>query len=299
MAREGPISLGTHEATKKNSVILRMSRFWRQYRKNRAAVIGLFLLVGVCAVGLAAPIITWHPPLKSAVGGAFVPPTMGYPFGTDDLGRDIYSNVIYGARTSLMIGLLAAGISALIGIFVGATSGYYGGKIDDLLMRTCEVFLVLPTFLLALIIVAVFGTSINNIIFAIAIVSWPRTARLLRAEYLTIKEREFVEAATVLGSRPMDLMFSEILPNAIFPVIVNASLEVATAILTEAGLSFLGAGDPSVPSWGLMLNNAQNYLRVAWWMAAFPGIMLFATCLSLNLVGDGLNDYFNPRLKER
>lgn len=283
----------------RNSVALRMSRFWRQYRKNRAAVVGLFLLVGVCAVALAAPIITWHPPLKSAVGGAFVLPTAGYPFGTDDLGRDIYSNVIYGARTSLMVGLLAAGMSALIGILVGATSGYYGGKIDDLLMRTCEIFLVLPTFLLALIIVAVFGASINNIIFAIAIVSWPRTARLLRVEYLTIKEREFVEAATVLGSRPIDIMFSEILPNAIFPVIVNASLEVATAILTEAGLSFLGAGDPNVPSWGLMLNNAQNYLRVAWWMAAFPGAMLFLTCLSLNLVGDGLNDYFNPRLKER
>jgi len=228
-----------------------------------------------------------------------LPPTANYPFGTDDLGRDIYSNVIYGARTSMMVGLLAAGISVLIGILVGAFSGYYGGKLDDLLMRSSEIFLVLPTFLLALIIVAIFGTNINNIIFAIAIVSWPRTARLLRAEFLTMKEREFVEAARVLGSKHIDIMLSEILPNAIFPVIVNASLEVATAILTEAGLSFLGAGDPNVPSWGLMLNNAQNYLRVAWWMAAFPGAMLFLTCLSLNLVGDGLNDYFNPRLKER
>jgi len=228
-----------------------------------------------------------------------LPPTANYPFGTDDLGRDIYSNVIYGARTSMMVGLLAAMISVLIGILVGAFSGYYGGKLDDLLMRSSEIFLVLPTFLLALIIVAVFGTNINNIIFAIAIVSWPRTARLLRAEFLTMKEREFVEAARVLGSKHIDIMLSEILPNAIFPVIVNASLEVATAILTEAGLSFLGAGDPNVPSWGLMLNNAQNYLREAWWMAAFPGAMLFLACLSLNLVGDGLNDYFNPRLKER
>jgi peptide/nickel transport system permease protein len=273
--------------------------FWRQYSKNRAAVAGLFLLAAICVIAIAAPVITWYPPLKSAVGNPFVPPTANHPFGTDDLGRDIYSNVVYGARTSLFVGLLAAGISALTGIFVGATSGYYGGKIDDLLMRTCEIFLVLPTFLLALIIVAVFGTNINNIIVAIAIVSWPRTARLLRAEFLTFKEREFVEAARVLGSRHIDIMLSEILPNAIFPVIVNASLEVATAILTEAGLSFLGAGDPNVPSWGLMLNNAQSYLRVAWWMAAFPGAMLLLTCLSLNLVGDGLNDYFNPRLKER
>lgn len=277
----------------------KVGMFWRQYSKNRAAVAGLFLLAAICVIAIAAPVITWYPPLKSAVGNPFVPPTANHPFGTDDLGRDIYSNVVYGARTSLFVGLLAAGISALTGIFVGATSGYYGGKIDDLLMRTSEIFLVLPTFLLALIIVAVFGTNINNIIVAIAIVSWPRTARLLRAEFLTFKEREFVEAARVLGSRHIDIMLSEILPNAIFPVIVNASLEVATAILTEAGLSFLGAGDPNVPSWGLMLNNAQSYLRVAWWMAAFPGAMLLLTCLSLNLVGDGLNDYFNPRLKER
>ena len=287
------------QGEKKALTASKVGMFWRQYSKNRAAVAGLFLLAAICVIAIAAPVITWYPPLKSAVGNPFVPPTANHPFGTDDLGRDIYSNVVYGARTSLVVGLLAAGISALTGIFVGATSGYYGGKIDDLLMRTCEIFLVLPTFLLALIIVAVFGTNINNIIVAIAIVSWPRTARLLRAEFLTFKEREFVEAARVLGSRHIDIMLSEILPNAIFPVIVNASLEVATAILTEAGLSFLGAGDPNVPSWGLMLNNAQSYLRVAWWMAAFPGAMLLLTCLSLNLVGDGLNDYFNPRLKER
>jgi len=292
-------SLSLHRRERQRTSALRVSRFWRQYRKNRAAVLGLFLLIGICATALAAPLVTWYPPLKSAVGSPFLPPTANYPFGTDDLGRDIYSTVIYGARTSMIVGLLAAGISTLIGILVGATSGYYGGKLDDLLMRSSEIFLVLPTFLLALIIVAIFGTNINNIIFAIAVVSWPRTARLLRAEFLSIKEREFVEAARVLGSKHIDIMLSEILPNAIFPVIVNASLEVATAILTEAGLSFLGAGDPNVASWGLMLNNAQNYLRVAWWMAAFPGAMLFITCLSLNLVGDGLNDYFNPRLKER
>jgi len=291
--------LSSHRREGERASAIRVSRFWGQYRKNRAAVLGLVLLIAICAIALAAPLVTWYPPLRSAVGSPFLPPTANYPFGTDDLGRDIYSNVIYGARTSMIVGLLAAGISVLIGILVGAFSGYYGGKLDDLLMRSSEVFLVLPTFLLALIIVAIFGTNINNIIFAIAIVSWPRTARLLRAEFLTMKEREFVEAARVLGSKNIDIMLSEILPNAIFPVIVNASLEVATAILTEAGLSFLGAGDPNVPSWGLMLNNAQNYLRVAWWMAAFPGAMLFITCLSLNLVGDGLNDYFNPRLKER
>jgi len=285
--------------TQETEALRQINSFWRQYRKNRAAVIGFFILAGICVIALAAPLITWYPPLRTNVADPFMPPTPSHPFGTDDLGRDLYSTAMYGTRTSLAIGLLAAGISALIGILVGAISGYYGGKADDLLMRTSEVFLVIPTFLLALIIVAMFGATIQNTIFAIAIVSWPRTARLLRAQFLSIKETDFVEAARVVGSRNMDIMFNEILPSAIFPVIVNASLEVATAILTEAGLSFLGVGDPNVPSWGIMLNNAQSYLRTAWWMAAFPGLMLLLTCLSLNLVGDGLNDYFNPRLKER
>jgi len=285
--------------TQKAEAVKKLRGFWRRYRKNRAAVIGLFIFIGVCAVAAAAPAITWYPPLRSNVAAPFIPPNLNHPYGTDDLGRDLYSTAVYGTRTSLAVGLLAAGFSALIGILVGATSGYYSGKVDDLLMRISEVFLVLPTFLLALIIVAMFGANIQNIIIAIAIVSWPRTARLLRAEFLSLKERDFVEAARVLGSKNVDIMFNEILPSAIYPIIVNASLEVASAILTEAGLSFLGVGDPNVPSWGIMLNNAQSYLQTAWWMAAFPGVMLLLTCLSLNLVGDGLNDYFNPRLKER
>jgi len=277
----------------------RVVRFWKRYRRNHAAVLGLFIFVAICVVAVAAPWITWYSPLKTDVGRPLISPTADHPFGTDDLGRDVYSDVIHSTRTSLSVGLVAAAVSTLIGIFVGALSGYYGGKIDDFLMRTTEIFLTLPRFILALIIVYVFGTSISNIVFTIAIVSWPSTARLLRAEFLTNKEREYVEAARTLGCSPREIMFSEILPNAIFPVVVNSSLEVATAILTEAGLSFLGVGDPNVPSWGLMLNNAQSFLRIAWWMAAFPGIMLFLTCMSLNLVGDGLNDYFNPRLRER
>lgn len=283
----------------KSEALGRINSFWKRYRKNRAAVLGFFILAAICVIAILAPLITWYPPLRTNVADPFIPPTPNHPFGTDDLGRDLYSTAIYGTRTSLAVGLLAAGISALIGILVGAISGFYGGRTDDLLMRTSEVFLVIPTFLLALIIVATFGASIQNIIFAIAIVSWPRTARLLRAQFMSIKETDFVEAARVVGSTNMDIMFDEILPSAIFPVIVNASLEVATAILTEAGLSFLGVGDPNVPSWGIMLNNAQSYLQTAWWMAVFPGLLLLFTCLSLNLVGDGLNDYFNPRLKER
>ncbi len=227
------------------------------------------------------------------------PPSLRHPFGTDDLARDIWTGVLYGARVSLMVGILAASTSALIGTVLGSIAGYYGRTVDDVLMRGTEFFLVIPSFLLALILVAVSGPSIWNVILTIGLLGWPSTARLIRAEFLSLKEREFVMAARAIGASPFRIVFRQILPNAAPMAVVNTSLGVATAILIEAGLSFLGLGDPNLFSWGQMLRNSREFLRVAWWMPTFPGLAIFLTVLSVNLVGDGLNDALNPRLTQR
>ncbi len=226
-------------------------------------------------------------------------PTLRHPFGTDDLGRDIWAGVLYGARVSLAVGMLAASTSAVIGMTVGAVAGYYGGRLDDVLMRTTEFFLVIPSFLLALVLVAVTRPSIWNVILTIGLLGWPGTARLVRAEFLSLKEREFVMAARSIGASSARIVLRQILPSAAPPAIVTASLGVATAILVEAGLSFLGLGDPNLFSWGLMLRNSRDFLRIAWWMPTFPGLAIFLTVLSVNMVGDGLNDALNPRLVQR
>jgi len=272
--------------------------FWGRFLSTRRALFGFILLFAIIFVALAAPFITWFPPLKTMVGKVFAPPNFTHLFGSDDLGRDIYTNVVYGARTSLMVGLISVTISVMIGVLIGALSGYYGGKLGDLLMMMAEMFLVIPTFLLALIITAIFGRDVRIIILAIAIASWPGAARLMRAEFLSIKERPFIEAARTMGLSNTRIIFGEILPNAISALIPYSTLQVGTAILIEAGLSFLGVGDPNVPSWGSMLNNAQRFLRTSWWMAFFPGIALTITVLSLNLIGEALYDYLNPRLRE-
>ena len=187
--------------------------------------------------------------------------------------------------------------STVIGLTIGSIAGYFGGRADNVLMRITEMFQILPQFFLAIIVVALFGSSLWNIVFVIGILTWPVTARLLRAEFMTLKGREFVDAARALGMSDFDLITREILPNALPPIIVNASLQISGAILLEASLSFLGLGDPDAMSWGIMLHNAQEYFNRAWWMAAFPGLALFATTLALNLTGDGLNDALNPKLR--
>ncbi len=265
---------------------------WRA-RANTKMISGLTIISLIIVLAIIAPLITWYPPLKTLIGKPLTPPCLKHPFGTDDLGRDIYSNVIYGARISLFVGATSVAISLVIGILVGAVAGYYGGLIGDLLMRITDMFLVIPRFLLALIIAAIFGQSIFNIILAIGITGWPAVARLIRAEYLSIKERPYVEAAKAIGLKDRQIIFGEILPNAITPLIPYSVLETGTAILIEASLSFLGLGDPNVPSWGLMLNNARQYLRIAWWMAFFPGLALSLVVLGLNLLGDGLTEYLS------
>lgn len=268
---------------------------WKRFRRKKTALFGLAGAILFVAIALLAPLLAPYGTMD--MGPSFQPPGAGHILGTDSLGSDVLSNMILGTRTSLIVGLCAVATSTLIGLTVGSISGFFGGRTDNVLMRVTEMFQILPQFFLAIIVVALFGSSIWNIVFVIGVLTWPVTARLLRAEFLSLRRREFVDAARALGMSDFDLIVREILPNALPPIIVNASLQISGAILLEASLSFLGLGDPDAMSWGIMLHNAQEYFNRAWWMAAFPGLALFATTLALNLTGDGLNDALNPRLR--
>ncbi len=222
-----------------------------------------------------------------------------YPLGTDMLGRDIAAGLAYGARVSLMIGVISTLVAVLIGIVVGALAGYHGGRVDDALMRGTEFFQTIPQLAMALVLVAIFKPSLYSIVGAISMVSWPPVARLVRSEFMTLKQREFVQAAIVIGQKPARIIFTQILPNAASPVIVTASLMTATAILTESALSFLGLGDRNLMSWGFMIGAARTMLREAPWMSLWPGLAIMVTVLAINLIGEGLNDALNPQLRKR
>ena len=268
---------------------------WRRLAANRLSLIGLVLLALFVAAGLAAPLLAPFGPFQLG-GPRLGAPSAAHLFGCDQLGRDIFSGVLYGARTSLAVGFLSVGLSLLLGITVGAVAGYYGGRIDDLAMRITEIFQVLPRFFLALIIVAMFGASLYGTIFVIGILSWAEIARLVRGEFLSFRDRPFVTAARAYGAGDVQIMLREILPNAIATVVVAAALQIPAAIILEASLSFIGAGDPTVMSWGRMLTSAQQYMRQAWWTAVFPGLAISLLAMSLALVADGINDFLNPRL---
>jgi peptide/nickel transport system permease protein len=272
--------------------------FVKRFARNHPAMVGAVIIVVL--VGTAVFAGALGGPSPRAMGETpLAPPGRTHLFGTDDLGRDIWAGVLHGARVSLLVGGVAAATSGVIGVCVGSVAGYYGGHLGDLLMRITEFFIVIPTFLLALVLIAVTRPSIWNIIVTIGLLGWPSTARLSRAEFLSLREREFVMAAQAVGAGSIRILLKQILPNAAPPLIVNASLGVAAAILVETGLSFLGLGDPNLYSWGLMLRNSRDFLQVAWWMPTFPGLAIFVTVLSLNLMGDGLNDALNPRLRQR
>jgi len=277
--------------------VRRVQDNWRRFCRNRLALVGLVLLVATILMALLATAVFPEGPFK-ITGGRLTAPNAVHWLGTDELGRDVLAGVLYGARTSLMVGFLSVFMSLALGIVVGALAGYYGGWIDDALMRTTEIFQVMPRFFLALLVVAMFGADIWGIIFVIGILNWAEIARLLRAEYLTLRERPFVTAARAYGAPNFQIIVVEILPNASSPIIVAASLQVASAVLLEASLSFLGVGDPNVMSWGTMLNSAQQFLRLAWWSATFPGLAICLMTLGIALISDGLNDALNPRLKE-
>jgi len=222
-------------------------------------------------------------------------PTLAHPMGTDDLGRDLFSGVLYGTRTSLLLAILVSALSGAIGIAVGSTAAWQGQRLDDALMRFTEFVQIVPRFFLAVVFVALLGPGLDRLVLLLGLTSWPWIARVVRAEVLSLKQREFVEAARSLGAGHVRVLLREVLPNALPPVVVVVSLGAARVILIEAGLSFLGLGDPDVVSLGYLANNAQRFLRVAWWLAAFPGAAIALAVLGLNLVGDGLNDALNPR----
>ena len=271
----------------------------RRFARHPGAVIGALVLLLVLAVALLAPVIFPGSPWDMA-GAPFSPPgDDGMLLGSDSLGRDVAAGIAYGARVSLLVGAISTAVSILIGVALGALAGYLGGVVDDLVMRFTEFFQTIPSFVLAILLVAIFTPSITSIVAAIAIVSWPPVARVVRAEFLSLRNREFVQAAEVLGKRPLAIVLTDILPNALSPIIVLASLNTASAILLESSLSFLGLGDPNLMSWGFLIGTGRSVIRIAWWMSVFPGIAIFVTVLALNLIGEGLSDALNPRLRKR
>ena len=273
-----------------------LSEFMRRFARNKGAVIGLALLAFIVVLALAAPLLFPGDPFGS-VGDPFEVPFTERLFGTDQLGRDVAAGVVHGARTSLLIALIATVISMFVGTTIGCFAGYFPGWVDSVLMRVTEFFQTIPSFVFAIVLVAILQPSLKSIVIAIAVVTWPPVARLVRGEMMAMRRREFVEACISLGMRDARIIFYEILPNILSPIIVTGSLMVATAILIESALAFLGLGDPNIMSWGFMIGAGRSFLRTAWWLCAIPGGAILLTVLSINLIGEGLNDALNPRLR--
>jgi peptide/nickel transport system permease protein len=277
------------------TVVRPPSSTWHRFRAQPPALVGTAIVLLIVFVALGAEILAPYSPFATS-NDALLPPSPTHFFGTDELGRDIFSAILHGARVSLLVGLISTSIATLIGVTIGGVAGYVGGLTDDLLMRLTELFQVIPRFFLALIVVALMGSNIWLIVLVLGLTFWTGTARLLRAQVLSIRTREYVLAARVIGVSERGILLRHVLPAALPPVITHAALQVGGAIVIEAGLSFLGLGDRNVVSWGALLNDAQQFVRTAWWMSAFPGLAITLTVLGLNLMVDGLNEAWNPRL---
>lgn len=271
-----------------------MRRFWR----NRTAVVGLILLAVFIFAAVFAPFLTPYNPTERDYRARLKPPSAKHLLGTDYLGRDLFTRIIYGARVSLQVGLISVGLALVAGVFLGSVAGYYGRTLDLLIMRVIDIMLAFPSILLAIAIMAILGPTLSNAMLAIGIVAIPQYARIVRSSVLSVKGTEFIEAANALGLSNARIIFRHVLPNCLAPIIVQATLGVATAILDAAGLSFLGLGaQPPTPEWGAILAECRPYLRNAPWTVAFPGLAIVLVVLALNLVGDGLRDALDPRLK--
>ena len=278
--------------------IKRPDVFLQRLKHNRMALAGAAIVLTMFVLALLASVVG-RDPGDIDVGRQLLAPCWSFPLGTDDLGRDVLARILYGARISLLVGFVAVGISTGIGVVVGALAGFYGGWIDSLIMRFVDIMLCFPSFFLILAVVAFLEPSIWNIMIVIGLTSWMGVARLVRAEFLSLRERDYVQAAKALGARDGRVIFVHILPNALSPILVSATLGVAGAILVESALSFLGIGvQPPTPSWGNMLIAGKQTLGTAWWLSVFPGLAILVTVLGYNLLGEGIRDALDPRLKE-
>jgi peptide/nickel transport system permease protein len=276
-----------------------MKRFWRHFRRNRLALAGALIVAVMLAVALLAPLLAPYDPSAIRVGSILLPPSFDHLLGTDALGRDVLSRMIYGTQISLLVGFVAVGIAVLIGVIVGALAGYYPGWVDTLFMRLVDIMLSIPTFFLILAVIALVGPNLLNIMVVIGVTSWMGVARLVRGEFLALKESDYVLAARALGVPAYRIIFSHILPNAMAPVYVSTILGIAAAVLVESSLSFLGLGvQPPTPSWGNILTDGKANIEIAWWLSLFPGLAILVTVLGYNLLGEGLRDALDPRLKK-
>jgi peptide/nickel transport system permease protein len=272
---------------------------WQRFKRNKLAVAGGVIVLALFFVAVFAPLLAPYDPTGIDRKHILEPPGISHPFGTDDLGRDILSRMIYGARISLAVGFVAVGISSIIGIFFGAIAGYYGGWLERIIMRFIDIMLTIPTFFLILAVIAFIGSSIWNIMAVIGLTSWMGVARLVRAEFLSLKEREYVLAARALGASDSRIIFRHIIINSMAPVLVSAVLGIAGAVLVESALSFLGIGvQPPTPSWGNILTIGKDTMEVAWWLSVFPGLAILITVLGYNLLGEGIRESIDPRLWE-
>ena len=270
----------------------------KRYNLSPELKIGFLLLAILIFLAVFGPQIAPYRP-GTFTDDLLHPPSRQYLFGTDGLGRDVYSLVLYGTRTSLRIGILAASISMLIGTTIGALSGYYGGVLDKIVSELINIFLMLPTLFLIIMVVAIFGSSIDNVIIVIGVTSWMGTARLMRAQTISLKERTFVRAARVIGEGDFMILIRHIIPNGIFPVLANVTMSISSAILYEASLSFIGLGDPTVVSWGQIIYNGRNYMSSGWWVATCAGLGIVITVFAFHLISEGINRLLNPNLGRR
>lgn len=288
----------TVETQKKRSMALEI---WRRLKKNKMAMLGLTILVMLALTAIFADVIADYDTkvIAQDIPNRLQGPSMEHWCGTDEFGRDIFARLVHGSRVSLVVGLISVSISLFIGGALGAIAGYYGGRVDNVIMRIMDIFLAVPSILLAMTIVAALGTSLVNVMLAIGVSGVPGYARIVRASVMSIKDQEFVEASRAIGAKSPTTIFREILPNCLAPIIVQATLSVAGAILSTASLSFIGLGvQPPYPEWGAMLSGGRNYLRDALHLTLFPGLAIVITILALNLLGDGLRDALDPRLKQ-